>query len=64
MKRTRRVAGMITVGLVMASFLIIGCGDSPTSSIVAGDDGIYVPPGNAGGGPGTDVNGKGNDESN
>jgi hypothetical protein len=55
---------MITVALVMASFLVIGCGDSPTSSIGAGDDdGIYVPPGNAGGGPNTDVDGKGMNEN-
>lgn len=62
--RTKRVAGMITVALVMASFLVIGCGESPTSSIGAGDDdGIYVPPGNAGGGPNTDVDGKGMNEN-
>lgn len=62
MKRTRRVAGMITVALVMASFLVIGCGDSPTGSLILDDgDGTYVPPGNAGGGQ-TDVNGKGSNE--
>jgi hypothetical protein len=31
----------------MASFLVIGCGDSPTGSITAGDDPV-VQPGNAG----------------
>lgn len=61
MKRTRRVAGMITVALVMASFLVIGCGDSPTGSITAGDgDGTYVPPTNAGGGQDVKLDGKGN----
>ncbi len=65
MKRTRRVAGLITVGLVMASFLVIGCGDSGTGPIVAGDDdGIYVPPGNAGGGPDVQIDEKGNDNQN
>ena len=49
MKRTRRIAGMITVALVMASFLVIGCGDSPNGPLVAGDDdGVVVKPGSTG----------------
>jgi hypothetical protein len=55
---------MITIAVVMASFLVIGCGDSPTGSLILDDgDGTYVPPGNAGGGPNTDLNGKGSDEN-
>jgi len=49
MKRTKRVAGMITAALIMTSFLVIGCGDSPTGPLVAGDDdGTIVKPGNTG----------------
>jgi hypothetical protein len=63
MKRTRRVAGLITIGLVMASFLVIGCGDSATGPIIAGDDdGVYVPPGHTGGGPDVKINEKGNND--
>ena len=61
--RTKRIAGMMTVALLMTSFLIIGCGDSPTGSITAGeDDGIYVPPNNAGGDPNVVVGGKGSND--
>ncbi len=38
MKRTTRVAGLMAIALV-ASFLVIGCGDSPTSPLITGDDG-------------------------
>lgn len=48
MKRTKRVAGLITVAVVMTSFLVIGCGDSPTGSITAGDDDSVIV-GHAGG---------------
>lgn len=50
MKRSKRMMGLITVVLVMTSFLVIGCGDSPNGPLIAGDDdGQFVRPGNAGG---------------
>ena len=49
MKRTRRAAGVITLMMVvLTGFLVIGCGDSPTGSITAGDDGT-IDVGHAGG---------------
>lgn len=50
MKRTRklRIAGMVTLGLMVASLLIAGCGDSPTGSLSTGDDDVVVKPDNAG----------------
>lgn len=50
--RSKRMTGLIAVVLVMTSFLVIGCGDSPTAPLVAddGDGGQVVRPRHTGGG--------------
>lgn len=52
MKRTRRMAGVLAIALV-ASFLVIGCGDSVTGPLIADDGdggGGGVTPGKGAGG--------------